>query len=103
MALIKCKECGKEVSSTAKVCPHCGKKDPAVAELSEKTMGIIWIISIVIVLCLFKSCFGGPKPDSEYYQCLDYCNGYHKRVGAGSLSASCYSRCSDELEKRHNK
>lgn len=24
MALIKCKECGQEVSDTAKVCPHCG-------------------------------------------------------------------------------
>lgn len=24
MALIICKECGKEVSNTAKFCPHCG-------------------------------------------------------------------------------
>lgn len=24
MALIKCKECGKEMSDKAKVCPHCG-------------------------------------------------------------------------------
>lgn len=24
MALIKCKECGKEVSNTAKACPNCG-------------------------------------------------------------------------------
>lgn len=26
MALIKCSECKKEISSTAKVCPHCGFK-----------------------------------------------------------------------------
>ena len=26
MALIKCKECGKEISSSAKTCPHCGIK-----------------------------------------------------------------------------
>ena len=26
MALIKCKECGEEISSTAKTCPHCGIK-----------------------------------------------------------------------------
>ena len=26
MALIKCDECGKEISSSAKVCPHCGIK-----------------------------------------------------------------------------
>ena len=27
MALIKCKECNKEISSTVKVCPHCGFKN----------------------------------------------------------------------------
>ncbi len=27
MALIKCKECNKEISSTAKFCPHCGYKN----------------------------------------------------------------------------
>ena len=26
MALVNCGECGKEVSATAKVCPHCGNK-----------------------------------------------------------------------------
>ncbi len=26
MALIKCKECGKQVSDKAKTCPHCGAK-----------------------------------------------------------------------------
>ena len=30
MALVKCKECGKEISSTVKVCPSCGyKKKPS--------------------------------------------------------------------------
>lgn len=26
MALIKCKECAKEISDSAKQCPHCGFK-----------------------------------------------------------------------------
>lgn len=30
MAMTKCKECKKEVSSSAKTCPHCGIKDPGV-------------------------------------------------------------------------
>ncbi|MEI7065353.1 hypothetical protein [Dickeya chrysanthemi] len=29
MALTKCKECKKEVSTSAKVCPHCGVKNPS--------------------------------------------------------------------------
>lgn len=28
MALIKCRECGKEISTDAKACPHCGAKPP---------------------------------------------------------------------------
>lgn len=28
MALEKCTECGKEVSTSAKLCPYCGKKNP---------------------------------------------------------------------------
>lgn len=28
MALVKCKECGGQVSTTAKACPHCGAKVP---------------------------------------------------------------------------
>lgn len=28
MAMKKCKECGREVSTSAKLCPHCGKKHP---------------------------------------------------------------------------
>ncbi|MDV0602844.1 hypothetical protein RZO85_24540 [Raoultella ornithinolytica] len=30
MALTKCKECKKEVSASAKTCPHCGVKNPGV-------------------------------------------------------------------------
>lgn len=28
MAMKKCKDCGKEVSTSAKLCPHCGRKYP---------------------------------------------------------------------------
>lgn len=28
MALVKCKECKKEISSKAELCPHCGYKPP---------------------------------------------------------------------------
>lgn len=41
MTLIKCKECGDEVSSTSKKCVHCG------AKLKDNTKNIITIIAIV--------------------------------------------------------
>ncbi|WP_416777810.1 zinc-ribbon domain-containing protein [Xenorhabdus budapestensis] len=46
MALKKCKECGKEVSTSAKTCPHCGVKDPGVGA-KEKLGGFIVLFLII--------------------------------------------------------
>jgi hypothetical protein len=49
MALKPCKECKKEVSVSAKVCPHCGVKDPGITT-KELVIGIallgffVWVI-----------------------------------------------------------
>ncbi|MGJ0302482.1 zinc-ribbon domain-containing protein [Aliarcobacter cryaerophilus] len=44
MALVKCKECGKEISSTVKVCPSCGyKKKP-----SKLTYFIVIVIGFIV-------------------------------------------------------
>lgn len=53
MALIKCPECGQEVSDTAKSCPHCGCAD---FQLKKRKNGfnvqkIKWSIIIIIVIC----------------------------------------------------
>lgn len=48
MALVNCKECGKEISTEAKVCPHCG------AKVSRKTgVGTI-TLALVIGFVVFK-------------------------------------------------
>ena len=38
MALIKCSECGKEISSSAKVCPNCGCPTTKIQEINENLM-----------------------------------------------------------------
>jgi hypothetical protein len=43
MALIKCRECGREVSSSAKSCPQCG------AKLPKKTSFVTWAVLIFFV------------------------------------------------------
>lgn len=53
MAIIKCKECKKEVSSSAKICPHCGIKDPGVGALQ---MLIGFIVLAVIIAVLVSTC-----------------------------------------------
>lgn len=46
MALKKCKECGAEISSSAKKCPHCGKKQKSSSAI------IIGIIILVIGIAM---------------------------------------------------
>lgn len=46
MGIIQCKECGKEVSTSAKTCPHCGIKDPGTG-WKEKVMGVVLLGLIV--------------------------------------------------------
>lgn len=65
MAIIKCKECGADISSEARTCPHCGcpsKKEAEYqkyADTNSRIPGIIiGIIILIIGLCLaFSSAF----------------------------------------------
>lgn len=74
MALIKCPECGREVSDKAPACPHCGypfsstvEKDDAqtqdketiVEEKSIKKKKKNRIVRIIIVLCIIVGGIGG--------------------------------------------
>ncbi|HID9470928.1 TPA: DUF2511 domain-containing protein [Serratia liquefaciens] len=48
--LKNCKECKKEVSTTAKACPHCGAKNPAQGKVAETILGLFGFAIIGIVL-----------------------------------------------------
>ena len=48
MALVKCKECGKEISDTVKVCPNCGYREKK--QIDKKKL-IICIVVVLVVLC----------------------------------------------------
>ncbi len=56
MALTNCKECKKEVSTSAKVCPHCGVKDPGVTLALKVGSTIFFIVVIWIIVAVM---FGG--------------------------------------------
>jgi hypothetical protein len=45
VALTKCKECKKEVSTSAKTCPHCGVGSPATTN-AQAVMGIVLMVAI---------------------------------------------------------
>lgn len=49
MALIKCPECNKEISDTAKRCPSCGYKFPIK---NKRTICIICFVIIAIIIII---------------------------------------------------
>jgi hypothetical protein len=51
MALVPCRECGKEVSEMAPTCPYCGIKTP-----SKKKRWIKLAINLVILLVVLGGC-----------------------------------------------
>jgi hypothetical protein len=49
MALVKCKECGKETSTEAKTCPSCGIKNPEKIPWGRKPLGKKQIIIVLVI------------------------------------------------------
>ncbi len=59
MALIKCRECGNEISSRAEQCPHCGAKTRFGASQKEQkqlsnTLIILLIICVIGTILFFS-------------------------------------------------
>lgn len=53
MALRPCKECYQGISSHAKVCPHCGRKNPRQGKISFAIDRFsTWLIKVGLVLLL---------------------------------------------------
>lgn len=49
MALVKCKECGEQISTKAKSCPKCGASAP------KKTSMFTWLVLILFILIMYFS------------------------------------------------
>ncbi|MGN1370675.1 MAG: zinc ribbon domain-containing protein [Candidatus Coprovivens sp.] len=64
MALIKCRECGKEISDKATTCPNCGIKIHPIKNII-KIVVILFIV--IIVLCLGIFIFSGGLTNIKNY------------------------------------
>lgn len=58
MALKKCKECGKEVSTEAKTCPNCG-----APVKTKSSVGCLTIIAIIFVIGMIGLLINNDKSD----------------------------------------
>lgn len=74
MALIKCKECGKEISSTAGSCPHCGYRTEQGRIVSEAKAYLLWsIINFILLFVGFSMFMGNYR---EFIDRLEYLEDY---------------------------
>ena len=49
MTLIKCEECGKEISDKAATCPHCGAPTVKSEEKSKRNEGVIIFAAVILI------------------------------------------------------
>jgi hypothetical protein len=63
MSLTKCRECGKEVSTEAKACPHCGIKNPAPPSRAGNVIKLI--IGAVMLAFIVKCINTGEEAKNE--------------------------------------
>lgn len=98
MALIKCKECGKEISGTAESCPHCGYRTAHGRSITEaKVLLVQWIIFAILIVVGFVLVFGNFKPLVELYDEWD--NSWYQASGTGFLKFLSYKEEEGRLYK----
>lgn len=74
MALVKCKECGSDVSTKAKTCPKCGAKAP------KKTSLFTWIVTGFVAAAIIGTFTSDPSSTSN--------NSTSASSGTGSTQSS---------------
>ena len=69
MALIKCTECGKEISSKAKTCPHCGAplvKEKKKGSCLTKILGmVILFIGLIFMIGALSNMVSSESEEKE--------------------------------------
>jgi len=106
MAIIKCQECGREISDTADFCPHCGwnlkqkRKERAQKQAQKELDGCLSLVVKcalgLIIVGVISLIFFPEKP--EVKKCKEECNEnpYYDQFGwytAGEKRNKCMKSC----------
>jgi zinc-ribbon domain len=99
MALIKCVECGEEISDTAKSCPKCGAKVP-------KAKLWIWIPLGLIAAFFIIGLLAGNTPEGEQKSkeryAISYCWNEQKRKSFDAAGQQFIAgACENEFRKKY--
>ena len=61
MKLARCKSCKREVAKSAKLCPHCGQKNPGLTAMESMAGGLAFIVIVGLLIALFFGSFEAKK------------------------------------------
>lgn len=70
MALKKCKECGKKISTEASVCPNCGVPEPTKMDEKKKSLSkgdkfLLIFVLLPLLLLIYSSIFSSEGDSSK--------------------------------------
>ena len=104
MALIKCKECGSEVSDKAKTCPKCGISNPAIPAIVFATENQWKIIKWTFLGLFLFSVIGAILSDNNSSSSSPSLRQVPNSSTSGMTQAECeiqrtefYANCGDGI------
>ena len=65
MAMTTCGECGKEISTTAKACPHCGA---SMSNTTGKILKVAIFVLLGLIVLVFVGIVVGSSPEAQEKQ-----------------------------------
>ena len=88
MALIHCNECGKEISSQAETCPHCGYRTTHGQTVAAvKGYAVNWVVAFIMVIV---GVFMMLANVSEYMDKIDYMDKWKYFSDETQSSIQCF-------------
>ena len=108
MALIKCKECEKNISDQAKVCPHCGAPTEISKEIRRISNKILYCIIISIVtLFVIIICANGIRCNRKSYiygkQAIDILNSLKEDKISQSVAYDRLEKIRENVREEYSK
>lgn len=84
MALIKCSECGKEISTTAERCPHCGYcTNHGRSVVETKALLVKWGVFVILIIIGFVMIFTNAEMFFKVSDSLQYYRSWSDAGKAG--------------------
>lgn len=104
MALIKCEECGKEISEEARSCPNCGAKTDIAKKQKENIITALIIAVLILIIGVFAFANRKDKFFNKYVtETVEILEEYRENEMTSELAVRKLYSIKCEIEERAEK